>query len=186
VSPLIVNGRTEKDLIQACLRGERQAQMEIFNLYASKMMVVCLRYARHRLEAEDILQDAFVKVFTHMSEFEYNGSFEGWVRRIMINTAIKNNERKSVKYEEIGLENVVEDSSDPEVFGMLSEEELINVIETLPDGYRLVFNLYAIEGFNHKEIAGILQIEEGTSRSQLYKARKMLQDKVYELYQQAV
>jgi RNA polymerase sigma factor (sigma-70 family) len=186
VSPLIVNGRTEKDLIQACLCGERQAQMEIFNLYAPKMMVVCLRYARHRLEAEDILQDAFVKVFTHMGEFEFNGSFEGWVRRIIINTAIKNNQRKSVQYEELGLDNILEDSTDPDVFSTLSEEELINIIEALPDGYRLVFNLYAIEGFNHKEIANILNIEEGTSRSQLYKARKMLQEKVFELYQQAV
>ncbi len=186
MSPLIINGRTEKDLIQACLRGERQAQMEIFNMYASKMMVVCMRYGRHRLEAEDILQDSFVKIFTHLHEFEYQGSFEGWIRRIIINTAIKNNQRKSVQYEDIGLDHVHEESADPDVFSTLSEEELINIISTLPDGYRMVFNLYAIEGYNHREIAHILNIEESTSRSQLYKARKLLQEKVFELYQQAV
>ncbi len=186
MSPLLVNGRTEKELIKACLLQDRLAQRDIFNMYAGKMMAVCLRYSRHRLEAEDILQDAFVKVFTHLSEFEYTGSFEGWIRRIIINTAIKNNQKKSVSHEEIGLENIKEDSAGPEVFSALSEEEIIKLISSLPDGYRMVFNLYAVEGFSHKEIAELLNIEESTSRSQLVKARRVLQEKVHELYRVAI
>jgi RNA polymerase sigma factor (sigma-70 family) len=186
LSPLIINGRTEKDLIQACLQGERQAQKEIFQMYSTKMMAVCLRYARHRLEAEDIFQDAFVKVFTHLNEFEFQGSFEGWVRKIIVNTAVRNNQRKSVSFEEIGLENIQEESCSPDVFSIISEEELIHIISGLPDGYRMVFNLHAIEGYSHKEISKFLNIEESTSRSQLVKARRILQEKVLESYQHAV
>ena len=186
MSPLIINGRTEKELLKACLQGDRLAQRDIFNMYAGKMMAVCVRYSRHRLEAEDIFQDAFVKVFTHLAEFESTGSFEGWVRRIIINTAIKNNQKKSVSHEEIGLEHYKEDSAGPEVFSLLSEEELIKLISSLPDGYRMVFNLYAIEGYSHKEISELFNIEESTSRSQLLKARRMLQEKVHELYKVAI
>jgi RNA polymerase sigma factor (sigma-70 family) len=186
MSPLIVNGRTEKDLLKACLQGDRLAQRDIFNMYAGKMMAICLRYARHRHEAEDILQDAFVKVFTHLNDFENSGSFEGWVRRIIINTAIKNNQKKSVSHEDIGIENIKEECADPDIFSTLSEEELIKIISSLPDGYRMVFNLFAIEGFSHKEISELLNIEESTSRSQLLKARRILQEKVQELYTVAV
>lgn len=186
MSPLLVNGRTEKELIKACLSGDRMAQRDIFNIYAGKMMAVCLRYTRHRLEAEDIFQDAFVKVFTHLHEFEGGGAFEGWIRKIMINTAIKNNRKKSVTNEDIGLEHVKEDCAGPEVFGTLSEEELIKLVSSLPDGYRIIFNLFAIEGYTHREISELLNIEESTSRSQLAKARKILQEKVQELYKVAV
>jgi RNA polymerase sigma-70 factor (ECF subfamily) len=186
MSPLLVNGRTEKELIKACLSGDRLAQRDIFNMYAGKMMAVCLRYTRHRLEAEDIFQDAFVKVFAHMHEYEGGAPFEAWVRRIMINTAIKNNRKKSVTNEDIGLEHIKEDSVGPEVFGALSEEELTKLVSSLPDGYRIIFNLFAIEGYSHKEISELLNIEESTSRSQLAKARKILQEKVQELYKVAV
>ena len=186
MSPLIVNGRTEKEIIKACLQGDRQAQRDIFHMYAGKMMGVCVRYARHRHEGEDILQDGFVKVFTHLHEFDYVGSFEGWVRRIIVNTAIRNNQKKSITQEEIGLEHIKEESEGPEVFSALSEEELIKLITSLPEGYRMVFNLFAVEGYSHKEISELLHIEESTSRSQLMKARRMLQDKVNELYTIAV
>lgn len=186
MSPLLVNGRTEKELIKASIQGDRLAQRDIFHMYASKMMAVCTRYSRHRLEAEDILQDGFVKIFTHLSDYEGQGSFEGWVRRIIINTAIKNNQKKSFSHEDIGLEHVREDSASPDVFSTLSEEELIKLISELPDGYRTVFNLYAIEGFSHKEIGELLNIEESTSRSQLVKARRMLQEKVHHLYKVAI
>ena len=182
MSPLIINGRTEKELLKACLQGDRTAQRDIFHMYAGKMMAICIRYARHRHEAEDILQDSFVKVFTHLCEFENNCSFEGWVRRIIINTAIKINQKKSFSHESIGLEHIKEDSTGPEVFSILSEEELTKLISELPDGYRMVFNLFAIEGFSHKEISEMLNIEESTSRSQLMKARRILQEKVNELY----
>jgi RNA polymerase sigma-70 factor (ECF subfamily) len=187
VSPLIINGRSEKDLLKACLQGDRTAQRDIFNMYAGKMMAICLRYTRHRHEAEDILQDSFVKVFTHLDEFENIGSFEGWVRRIIINTAIKNNQKKSFSHEDIGLDHIKEDNTaSPEIFSTLSEEELTKLISDLPDGYRIVFNLFAIEGFSHKEISEMLNIGESTSRSQLMKARRILQEKVHELYTVAI
>jgi len=186
MSPLVVNGKTEKDLIRACISGDRNAQRDIFYMYSGKMMAICLRFARHRLEAEDIFQDAFVKIFTHLGDYDHRGSFEGWVRRIIINTAIKNNMKKSVSFEDLGLDHVKEEFVGPEVFAALSEEELIKLISGLPDGYRMVFNLFAVEGFSHKEIGEILHIEESTSRSQLTKARRMLQEKVNELYKLAV
>ena len=109
MSPLLVNGKTEKDLIRACISGDRIAQKDIFYMYSGKMMAICLRFARHRLEAEDILQDAFVKIFTHLGTYDQRGSFEGWVRRIIINTAIKNNMKKSVSFEDLGLDHVKEE-----------------------------------------------------------------------------
>lgn len=186
MSPLLVNGKTEKELIKACLSGDRLAQRDIFYMYSGKMMAVCLRYSKHRYEAEDILQDSFVKVFSHLSEFENGGSFEGWIRRIIINTAIKNNLKKTAIAEQVDIDLVKEEFAVPEVFSALSEEELIKLISSLPDGYRMVFNLYAVEGFSHKEIGEILHIEESTSRSQLTKARRMLQNKVNELYKVAI
>jgi RNA polymerase sigma-70 factor (ECF subfamily) len=186
MSPLFLNGMTEKDLIKACLKGDRQAQVVIYNCYSAKMLALCMRYARHRLEAEDIFHDAFIKVFTHLEEFSFQGSLEGWIRRIMVNTAIKYNLKKSFSSEQIGVENVPEETTFPDVFSMLSEEELIKMISTLPDGYRIVFNMYAIEGYTHKEIAEMLGIEESTSRSQLVKARRMLQDKVLKMQKVAV
>ena len=141
-------------------------------------MTVCRRYARHSLEAEDILQDAFVKVFNHLHQFESKGSLEGWIRRIVVNTALKNYGKLSFQNESIGLENVYEDSAEPDVYGSLHQEELLKLIAKLPEGYRVVFNLAAIEGYSHKEIAASLGIEESTSRSQLTKARRQLQGQV--------
>lgn len=186
MSPLIINGRTEKEILKACLKGDRQAQKDLFYLYSGKMMAVCLRYARNQQEAEDILQDGFIRVFTYLNEFNYAGSFEGWVRRIIINTAIKHTQKKSFSNEDTGLEHIKEDSVDPDVLSMLSEAELIKMISELPDGYRTIFNLFAIEGYSHKEIAKLLNIEEGSSRSQLVKARRILQSKVNKLYTIAV
>jgi RNA polymerase sigma factor (sigma-70 family) len=167
---------TEIELIQGCLKENRECQRTLFNLYAGKMMTVCLRYTRHRAEAEDVLQDSFVKIFNNLDKFEGKGSFEGWVRRIVINTALKAIERFSFQKEAIGLENIHESSSDPSIFSELSANELLTVISKLPDGYRTVFNLHAIEGFSHKEIGEMLGIEESTSRSQLTKARATLQN----------
>lgn len=150
------------------------------------MLGVCLRYTRHEMEAEDILQDAFIKVFDHIDKFEFKGSFEGWIRRIVINTALKNYSKKSFKHEQIGLESQPELPLEPDIYAHLQEEELLRLITRLPDGYRIVFNLYAIEGYNHKEIAELLGIQESTSRSQLVKARKMLQVMIIDLQKIAV
>lgn len=144
--------------------------------------MVCMRYARHQMEAEDVLQDAFIKIFDRLQQFQNKGSFEGWIRRVVVNTALKTFDRKSFTHEQYGLE-VREDYSaaDPGVFSQLGEEELLALIARLPEGYRVVFNLYAIEGYSHAEIADMLGVQESTSRSQLVKARKMLQGMVMDL-----
>lgn len=133
------------------------------------------------MEAEDILQDAFIKIFQNLEKFERKGSFEGWMRRITVNTALKNYKKSSYQKEKIGLEDYQEGALDPDVLASLGEEEILNVIAELPKGYRIVFNLYVIEGFSHREIAEQLGIQESTSRSQLVKARNMLKTKITQL-----
>ncbi len=151
------------------------------------MLSVCMRYTRHRMEAEDVLQDAFIKVFDNIHKFQFKGSFEAWIRRIVINTALKNYQRKSFREEQIGLELENADLPiEPSIFAHLHEEALLELIAQLPDGYRVVFNLYAIEGYSHREVADMLGIEEATSRSQLLKARKWLQVQVMKLQKIAV
>lgn len=177
---------TERELIQGCMREDRLCQQEVFQRYAGKMFTVCLRYARHKMEAEDLLQDAFIKIFDNIKQFEFKGSFEGWIRRIVVNTALKNYSRKSFANEQIGLENLPDPALEPSIYDHLSEEELLGLIASLPDGYRVVFNLYAIEGYSHKEIAESLNIQESTSRSQLVKARKLLQSLIEETQKIAV
>ena len=177
---------TEKELILGCLREEPRCQREIFERYSGSMMTVCLRYARHRLEAEDILQEAFIRIFDNLHRFEFKGSFEGWIRRIVINTALKNYQRKHFSQEQIGLEQLPESGQEPVAYAQLGEEELLDMIARLPDGYRVIFNLYAIEGYSHKEIAETLGIQESTSRSQLLKARKLLQSQIERLQRLAV
>jgi RNA polymerase sigma factor (sigma-70 family) len=169
---------TENEIIQGCLREDRRCQREVFNRYAGKMMTVCLRYTHHRMEAEDVLQDAFIKVFDNIHKFEGKGSFEGWIRRIVVNTALKNTMRHGFQKELFGVENVIEMSEDPSVFSKMTEDELLKIISQLPDGYRTVFNLFVIEDYSHREIGEALGIEESTSRSQLVKARNMLQHKI--------
>ncbi len=167
---------TEKELINGCIRGDRQCQKMLFERYAGVMLTVCRRYTRHQMEAEDILQDAMIKVFRNIDRFKFEGSFEGWIRRIVVNTALKNYQKSSFQKEQIGLESYQEGAMEPKAFSKLQEEELMDMIATLPDGYRVVFNLYVIEGFSHKEIGQQLNIQESTSRSQLVKARRMLQE----------
>ena len=168
-------------LIEQCLNGDSASQKLLFEKYGPRMLALCSRYGRHHLEAEDIFQEAFIKVFRKLHQFEQRGSLEQWIRRIMINTAIKYLKKSAVKNELIGMEELPETEVNPDAISQLSEQELIKVINSLPDGYRMVFNMYAIEGMNHKEIADTLGIGESTSRSQLVKARKLLQSKVLEL-----
>jgi RNA polymerase sigma factor (sigma-70 family) len=177
---------SELDLVKGCLRENQHCQAEVFRRYAGKMLTVCLRYARHRMEAEDILQDAFIKIFDNIGQFESKGSLEGWIRRIVVNTALKKYQQKSFKDEIIGIAEGYDLSLEPSIYADLHEEELLNLIAQLPDGYRVVFNLYAIEGYSHHEIAEMMDIEESTSRTQLLKARKMLQQRIVDLQKIAV
>ena len=177
---------TDYELVQGCLRENAQCQRAIFERYSARMMSVSLRYARNRSEAEDVLQEAFIKVFDNIEHFKFKGSLEGWIRRIVVNTALRYFSRKSITHELAGIENLPEPAAPPSAYSRLGEEELMRMINQLPDGYRLVFNMYAIEGYNHKEISEMLGIKESTSRSQLVKARKLLQSQLEKLQRIAV
>ncbi len=177
---------TDKELIKGCMREDINCQKMLFERYSGKMMAVCVRYARHRLEAEDILQESFVKVFDNLDKFKFTGSFEGWIRRIVVNTALKTHQKKSFTNEKFALEHFPDKAEAPVAFSRLGEQELLGMIARLPDGYKAVFNLYAIDGYSHKEIAQQLNIKESTSRSQLVKARKMLQVQLEKMQRVAI
>lgn len=158
------------------------AQQALYDRYSGKMFALCLRYAKHSAEAEDILQEGFIKVFDKISSFRGDGSFEGWIRRIMIHTAIKYYHKASRKNEAIGWESLPDNPLKPDVYGQLDADQILGLIQELPEGYRLVFNLHALEGYKHKEIADMLEIGESTSRSQLTKARSMLQNMIEKMF----
>jgi RNA polymerase sigma factor (sigma-70 family) len=142
------------------------------------MYAVCLRYARHELEAQDLMQEGFIRVYEKLRSFRMDGSLEGWIRRIMVHTSINHYRRKAFQNERFGMEHLPEEPVPALALDHLGEQELMSLIAQLPDGYRHVFNLYAIEGFDHAEIAAMLGCGESTSRSQLSKARKFLQDRI--------
>lgn len=171
---MVVQDELER-LIKGCIAEDYRAQRALFERFAPRLFAVSLRYARSRAEAEDLLQDAFIKIFDNIEKFEGKGSFEGWMRRIVVNTALKNYSRIRFQRESVGIETLPEQDIPPSVLSQLSEQELLQLIEKLPEGYRLVFNLVAIEGYTHAEVAKMLHIEESTSRSQLTKARQTLQ-----------
>ena len=169
----------EKELIQLAIGNNRQAQQQIYSQFSPKMLGVCRQYIKDIHQAEDILLTAFMKVFTNLKNFEHNGSFEGWVRRIIINECISFI-RVQKKIKCIEDETCFEESFN-NIESQFSIDDIQFLIDSLPDGYKMVFNLYAIEGFKHQEIAILLGISEGTSKSQLSHARKMLQGQVNKL-----
>jgi len=179
---------TEDELINGCIRGNAACQKEVFNRYAGHMLGVCQRYARNPDDAEDILQDSFIKVFNKIGQFKFEGSFEGWVRKIVVNTALKKYSLIRYSKELTGYELNENNEAyiNPAAYTHLTEKDLLVLINNLPDGYRLIFNLYVIEGYQHEEIANMLGIQPGTSRSQLVKARTMLQKQILQLQKVAV
>ena len=172
---------TEERIIQGCINEEKSAQQYLYETYSPKMYYVCLRYARHASEAQDMLQDGFIKVFDNIGSFKSNGSFEGWVRRIVVNTALNYCRKSSFKQEQIGIEDYQDTVVKSIAVSNLCEKELLALIQKLPDGYRIVFNLYVIEGYSHKEIGEMLKVTESTSRSQLAKSRKWMQNELEKL-----
>ncbi len=166
-------------LIDNCLKGDQRSQRALFEKYAPRMYTVCLRYAKDPDEAQDMLQDAFVKIFAKLSAYQGNGSFEGWIRRITVNTAL-DHIRKNLKFQD----NTTMDSKayrlEQNTFNgdTLEEKDLLKLVSELPDGYRIVFNMFAIEGYSHKEIADQLNISENTSKSQYSRARAYLIQKL--------
>lgn len=164
----------EEDLIKGCLKRDGSAQKRLYDTYSSKMYGLCYRYVKDSMEAEDILVTAFMKVFDKIDQFKSEGSFEGWIRRIVVNEALTHLRRNRSMYLETDLEQA-DREPDYNLSDHLEAEDLVNMIQQLPAGYRIVFNMYAIDGYSHKEIADHLGINENTSKSQLSRARVYLQ-----------
>jgi len=173
----------EEKLISGCLAANPAMQKELYSHFSSKMYGICLRYAKDRDEAADLLQEGFIKVFDNLHKFKKEGSFEGWIRRIMINTALSNIRKNHNLYAIVNIENIEIKDELPEDENLISRveiNEVLKVIRQLPTGYQMVLNLYAIDGYSHKEIAKQLGISESTSKSQLSRARTLLVTKIKE------
>jgi RNA polymerase sigma-70 factor (ECF subfamily) len=169
----------ENEIIALAVKNNRQAQQCIYSKYSPKMLSVCRQYIKDLHLAEDVMITAFMKVFVNLGRFENKGSFEGWIRRTMINECISFvRVEKKISFVE---DEIFFEESFNNIDSHFSVEDIQFLIDTLPDGYRMVFNLYAIEGYKHQEIASLLGINEGTSKSQLSHARKMLQDQINKL-----
>ncbi|MGE5518309.1 MAG: RNA polymerase sigma factor [Candidatus Dadabacteria bacterium] len=168
---------TEEAILRGCLQNVATAQKELYLRYSSKMMAVCYRYGHNREDAEDMLQEAFIKVFSQIHTFENRGALEGWIRRITVHTCInilKKNKRFNESVDIIHASTVqINENAIPSI---MQAKEVVECIRLLPVGYRTVLNLYAIEGFSHKEIATMLEIEESTSRSQYTRSKAMLEE----------
>jgi RNA polymerase sigma factor (sigma-70 family) len=177
---------TEYELIKGCIKQDSACQRLLFEQYAGKMMTVCLRYAHDSMEAEDMLQEGFIRVFNYINQFKFEGSFEGWLRRVVVNTALKHLQKKRLSFTEITDNSQQAPRLESYAYSNLGEEELMKLITQLPAGYRTIFNLNIIEGYSHEEIAKMLDIQPSTSRSQLVKARKMLQNQILNLQKIAV
>ncbi len=173
---------SEQKLIKGCKQGKAKYQKLLYELYAPKMLGVCARYFHNIDDAQDALQDGFVKIFSNIKAFREEGSFEGWIRRIMVNTSL-NLHRKNLKhYYHIDISETESRISDKRMeFDHLEVQDMLKMIQSLPNGYRLVFNLYEIEGYSHKEIADELGVSVNTSKSQLLKARRKLREKLDKL-----
>ncbi len=165
-------------LINKCKAGERKAQELLYKQFAAKMLGVCMRYATDKMEAEDMLQNGFIKVFQKMADYRGEGAFEGWVRRIMVHSSIEYYRKHHKMMQAVDMDNVDEPSVDPIAASNLDAKDLMLLIQQLAPGYRMVFNLYAIEGYSHKEIGEIIGITEGASKSQLSRARMILKEQI--------
>jgi RNA polymerase sigma-70 factor (ECF subfamily) len=169
-----------KNIINGCLLGNRRDQELLYRRYAAKLYAVCLQYSGNDEEARDILQEGFIKIFENLVHYKYEGSFDGWVRRIVVNTALEKYRSKHNLYRIDDIDQIPEQNAEPdnEDYAGLGARDLMEIIRELPPRYRIVFNLFAIEGYSHKEISGMMSISEGTSKSNLSRARVILQRRV--------
>lgn len=165
-------------LIQKCNKNDTKAQSDIYKLFSGKLFALCLKYSRNHVEAEDNLQDAFMTIFEKISQYNHKGSFEGWIKRIVVNTALQ-------RYRSKGVFNIVNENNIEDATVVIEEDDddvdidfLLLIIQELPDRYRLVFNLYALDGYSHKEISEMLDITTGTTKSNLARARMILKSKI--------
>ena len=172
----------DNTLVIECVKGNAKAQRMLFDKFASKMMAVCMRYANDTMEAEDVLQEGFVKVFGKLADFKMEGSLEGWIRRIMVNTSLDALRKNKRFQNDSKLEDVDFKTSSSELASdHLLAEDLLKMIQALPEGYKIVFNLFAIEGYSHKEIADLLGVSENTSKSQYSRAKAYLRHELEKL-----
>jgi len=170
------------ELVKQCAKNDRKAQEEIYQLFSGKLFSICLKYSKNKQEAQDNFQDGFITIFNKIGQFKFKGSFEGWLKRVMVNTIL-------LKYRQKNVLNLVTEEIPDEVIVDIDDDEvsldfLLNLIQELPNRYRMVFNLYVLDGFSHKEISKMLQIAEGTSKSNLARARGILKQKI-ELHQES-
>jgi RNA polymerase sigma-70 factor (ECF subfamily) len=176
------NGRTirmlsERELVEGCRNGERACQKALYDRFCKKMMVVCLRYSKSTMEAEDMLQEGFVRVFQGLKGFRHDAKLETWMTRIMVNTALNHHRKKLYLYPMVDIEDLDLPQHEISLSGV-QFSQLIEMVQGLPQGCQVVFNLFAIEGYSHKEIAGTLGISEGTSKSQYARARMLLMNRL--------
>ena len=169
----------QKSLIKKAIDNNREAQQQLFEQHSPKMLGVCRQYVKDLHHAEDLMLQGFLKVFTNLQKFKHEGSFEGWIRRIMVNTCISHLRKKNVI--NLSDEEYVFNDAATESLENTSVEDIQKLIDKLPEGYKMVFNLFAIEGYKHSEIAEKLGVSESTSKSQLFKGRKLLQENYYKM-----
>lgn len=166
------------EIVQDCKKGKRKAQEQLYRAFSAKMYAVCLYYSKNKDDAEDLLHNGFIKVFDKIGQFKGNGPFEAWIRRVFMNTALEQYRKKSILYSINEEQSYPDYKDDVDVISQLSNDELIKLIQELTPAYQMIFNLYAIEGYTHREISDLLGIAEGTSKSNLARARAILQKKV--------
>ena len=166
------------DIIKGCITGKRDAQAKLYNMFSNRMYAVCLYYSKDQTEAEDMMHEGFIKVFKNISQYKGEGSFEGWMRRIMVNTSLEKYRRQSHLYPVDNVFDYFDDRGYEDIISQISFNDLLSMIRELPPQYRLTFNLYVMEDMPHKEIGKVLGISEGTSKSNLSRARTLLQEKV--------
>jgi RNA polymerase sigma-70 factor (ECF subfamily) len=170
---------TEREIIEGCMRNDRICQKALYTMFASRMKAISMRYLNNWQDANDVVQDGFLKIFTHVNEFNFEGPLEGWVKKTIINTALTKMRRSDHNIENDEFIEEEYDTTDfKDIVERITVKNIRHEIARLPYGYRMVFNLYVVEGYSHKEIAETLKIQESTSRTQLAKARKMLQDRI--------
>ena len=169
---------SEKQLIRGCQKGDKKCQYELVERYSATLMAICRRYAKDDPSAKDVLQEALIRIFSNIGKYQMTGSFEGWMKKITVRCALTWLDKSYFQKEKALMDFHINESIQPDVYDYLGVEEIQKSIDELPLGFRTVFNLNVIEGFSHKEIGEILQITESASRSQLTRARRLLQEKI--------
>lgn len=173
---------TQIQLIDGCKANIRYMQEILYQQFAAKMFAICMRYAKSKMEAEDVLQIGFIKIFKEINSFRGDGNFEGWMRKIMVNSALESYRKNLKSFNVLTIDDITEDQGIAKYdYSNLEMQDLLKLIQNLADGYRLVFNMYVIEGYSHKEIAASFGISESTSKSQLSRARAILQQEIIKM-----